>query len=343
MTFKKEYYYLNSLLSYNRTLSMVVGERSVGKTYASKVHCIKRFKKHGEQFVYLRRFKKSDLKNIAEFFDDIRDEFPKDKLMVKGSKFYINGKLMGYALALSEAQSIKSTPYPLVQTLMFDEFILEKTSRTANYLPNEVSLLLSIAYTIFRDRKNTRMILLANSGSTVNPYFIDFNIQLKRRDNQRFTFSNDLKYRDYVIVENVDVEKVEDENLSPLQQLISRSDYGGLAMDNEFSEDNNSFISKRSKKSEFNCGIKIDGQVVGVWCDYDNAVMYITEKVDGSHSKYFALDSKSIDEKYIPIKDYRNNYDLKLVVSAFKNNQVFYENQFIKDRMYRIYKKLRIY
>ena len=45
-----------------------------------------------------------------------------------------------------------------------------------SYLPNEAEALLNMMETVFRDRENTRCILLSNATSVVNPYFLYFGL-----------------------------------------------------------------------------------------------------------------------------------------------------------------------
>jgi hypothetical protein len=170
---KSLYYNPNKMLSYNRILNFVIGARGIGKSYAWKVHPIKRFLKYGEQFIYLRRYK-PELKKVNQYFDNVKDEFPGVELKVKGREFYINGKLAGWAIPLSSWQSEKSNAYPNVSTIIFDEFLREKDN--SGYMPNEVSALLNLMDTVFRDRENCRCVAFPMRVSVVNPYFLYFNL-----------------------------------------------------------------------------------------------------------------------------------------------------------------------
>jgi hypothetical protein len=143
------------------------------QSYAWKVHPIKRFLKYGEQFIYLRRYK-PELKKVNQYFDNVKEEFPGIELKVKGREFYVNGKLAGWAIPLSSWQSEKSNAYPNVSTIIFDEFLREKDN--SGYMPNEVSALLNLMDTVFRDRENCRCVALSNAVSVVNPYFLYFNL-----------------------------------------------------------------------------------------------------------------------------------------------------------------------
>ena len=169
------YWDINKSLSYNALFNFIVGNRGAGKTYGSKKYVINRFLKYGEQFVYIRRFK-DELKKIKKFFDDIKPEFPDIDFKVKGKTFLINGKECGTAMPLSTAKIEKSTAFPLVTTIIFDEFILDKG--THHYLPDEVTNFLECYETIARTRDNCKVFFLSNAITITNPYFLYFNIKL---------------------------------------------------------------------------------------------------------------------------------------------------------------------
>ena len=93
-------------------------------------------------------------------------------LWVKGRRFYCDDAEIGQILFLSVQQSKKSVEYPDYDTIIFDEFIIEKGFQ--RYLPDEVNKLFNFMDTVFRNRDNCRCICLANAISWVNPYFIFF-------------------------------------------------------------------------------------------------------------------------------------------------------------------------
>lgn len=168
------YYNPDQLLTYNRVLNFTVGARGIGKTFSWKRRVIKKFLEKGEMFAYVRRYK-TELKKIGTFFDDVREFFPNDSLEVKGWKFFINGKLAGYAIPLSTYQNEKSASYPEVKTIFFDEFIREATGGVG-YLKNEVNSFMNLCDTIIRTRSDARIICLSNAVTVINPYFVYFKL-----------------------------------------------------------------------------------------------------------------------------------------------------------------------
>ena len=136
------YYNFDKLFSYNFLIAFVIGERGVGKSFNAKVAVMKKFLKTGEQFIYMRRYKTELDSALATFFSDLQmNGYLEDyDLEVKKSKmlttFKCNGKVCGYAVPLSTANILKSTAFPDVKTIIFDEFLLDN-SGTYKYLKNE--------------------------------------------------------------------------------------------------------------------------------------------------------------------------------------------------------------
>lgn len=155
------YYDYNKILSYNAMLNILIGERGVGKTYGCTKYVIKRFINKHKKFVLLRRFKTELKKAAPNFFNDMIDVFPDHKLECKNNKFYVDDKLAGYAITLTEAQNIKGTKFKDVDSIIFDEFIIEDNLHY--YLPNEVSTFLGICESIARTN-NFKAFLLGNAG-----------------------------------------------------------------------------------------------------------------------------------------------------------------------------------
>lgn len=139
------YYNYDKILSYNAMLNFLVGERGVGKTFGAKKFVISQFLKNNKEFAYIRRYDnelKKALPKNPDFFQDITNSkiFDGHSLQCKNKKFYCDDKCFGYAMRLTEAQDLKGSTYTNVSTIIFDEFIIEKSRRY--YLPNEVNTFL---------------------------------------------------------------------------------------------------------------------------------------------------------------------------------------------------------
>ena len=58
--------------------------------------------------------------------------------------------------------------------IIFDEFIIDKGRIT--YLNGEVQLFLDMIETIARTRDDVRVLMISNAISSINPYFLYFNV-----------------------------------------------------------------------------------------------------------------------------------------------------------------------
>jgi hypothetical protein len=327
------YYNPNKMLSYNRILNMVIGARGIGKSYGMKEYPIKRFIKNGEQMIYLKRYK-SDLKKVGTYFDDIVPAFPEHKFKVKGYDLMIDDKQYGWAFPLSMWQSLKSTSFPNVTTIIFDEFIREKDK--SGYMPNEVDALLNVMDTVFRTRDNVRCICLSNSVSVVNPYFLYFGL------------TPDIKKR-YNAYENILVEVPESRDFAEERRktrfgrLIDGTEYGGMSLDNEFTNDSDVFIEKRGKNSKYKFKITYNGVNMGLWIDLERGRMYLSESYDPSGKLRFAMTTDDLEENMLLMLGWKQHYPLMKLVSAFKKGLLRFENQLVRTMAYEMFKKMNIY
>lgn len=259
------YWDINKPLSYDCLFNFILGARGVGKSYGAKNWAIKDFLKNGAQFVYVRRYRE-ELKKTDHFFDDISSAFPDHEFKARNNQFYIDGVLAGCALPLSTAKIEKSTPFPKVNKIIFDEFILDKGYH--HYLPDEVTNFLELYSTIARDR-DVRVFFLSNALSAFNPYFTYFNIEIP--------YQKDFKKQGEILVQMVrDNEYSEHMNKTRFGQLIQGTPYGAYAVDNKFLRDNKTFIEKKTVRSRYAFSLRYKGEIYGIWVDYDSGIVYFS-------------------------------------------------------------------
>lgn len=326
------YYSPNALLSYNRILNCVIGARGIGKSFAFKEHPIRRFIKYGEQFIYLRRYR-SELKKIKNYFNDVAFKFPDHKFEVKGREFYIDEQLFGWAIPLSSWQSEKSNAYPDVTLIVYDEFIREKDN--SGYLPNEVEALLNFMDTVFRNRNNVRCVCLSNAVTIVNPYFLYFNI----------IPDTDKRFNAYqsIVVEIPDsTDFTNKRKQTKFGQLIANTDYGDMSLDNEFVNDVDTFISKRTPESRFQFTVIYKGMTMGIWVDVEAGLMYLSQDHDPSARFVYAMTSEDLKENTMLMSTWRSNYHLKKLVSAFTRGFLRFDSQVIRTIGYEMFKKMNV-
>ena len=280
------YYDITKTLSYNCLFNFVVGMRGVGKTYSFKKWAIRDFLKTGAEFIYVRRYKTElrgkDGKFIEKFFDDMTMEFPDVKFKVKGLEFYINDTYAGQAIPLSTAKALKSVPFPNVNKICFDEFILDKGAY--HYLPDEVTNFLELYSTIARQRDNVRAVFLSNALTVSNPYFTYFRLALPHGK------KTIVRRSDEILLEVVkDVEFTETAQKTRFGSIIAGTEYGAYNMENEFFRDNRCFVAKKTPGSEYYFTLRYNAVNYGIWVDYKEGVLTVSLDTDPSNQMIYVL------------------------------------------------------
>jgi len=334
---KDLYYNPQQMLSYNRIISFVIASRGIGKTYAMKKYIINRFLKTGAQFIYLRMYK-TELKKIAQLFNDVSQEFPDHKFEVKGKEFYIDGQVAGFAVPLSAWQSFKGNSFPNVETILFDEFIREKDN--VGYPPNCVESLLNIIDTVIRNRDNFRCVCLSNSVSVVNPWFLYFNILPEPNEDGKFKRFYPYKHTVLEIPDGADFK--EERIKTRFGAMISELEYGRMSLDNEFTHDVQTFIMKRAKTSIHFCNITYKGFTMGMWVDTKSDYMFLSQDYDPYSRKSFVLTKEDMDENKILVNNYKNEVYLSKMIRAFKKGLLMFDNQIVRQASYDMFKKMGV-
>jgi len=183
--------------------SLIIGERSNGKTFCFMRYVLERFKKQKELFVYLRRWESefqgsNSARNVFDTLitpskNYISEIFGKeyDRIEFWGGRYFLckyddnKGEskrtdiCVGYGLILSHMEKYKSTSYNNVNTIIFDEFLTR-----GNYINNEFIIFSNMLSTIIRDRGNVNIFMLGNTVSKYGcPYFKE--MMLKSIDKQK--------------------------------------------------------------------------------------------------------------------------------------------------------------
>lgn len=172
----KTYWDIVKILSKGCFLNVCMGGRGIGKTTQGNIVGCMNFRDNGEEFIYLRRYK-TECSAQEKLLDKIVDgtTFRGDK---KGGGSYIwGGNTLGYIIPLSIAQQYKSMNFENVSMIIFDEAIIP-LGANIHYLKDEVVALLEFASTVFRHRKNGKILVLGNNLNFFNPYCEYFNVKV---------------------------------------------------------------------------------------------------------------------------------------------------------------------
>ena len=322
------WYDLHTLLSHNALFSFIISNRGAGKTYSAKRWAIRSFLKTGAQFIYLRRYK-TEFDDFGKFFNDIKDEFPDVSFEVKGKVILINGHIAGYGISLSTALTKKSVAYPLVDKIIFDEFVID--SKVIHYLSNEVNAFLEFYETVARTRNNVRVLFISNAVTIVNPYFLFWNLKVNQK--ARFT-----KYKHMIIDNYTNQEFIDMKYQTRFGQIIKGTDYGNYAIENQYLKDNMNFVEKKTGDARFEFSITFNNCTYGFWSDYKGGYVYVSEDIDPYNKICFTLTDNEHKPNMLLVKTANKSYLLKGFIHAYENGYMRFEDMRIKNQCLEIFK-----
>lgn len=327
------YWDINKPLSYNALFNFIIGNRGGGKTYGAKQFCINRAIKNDEQFVYVRRFK-DEFKKIKTFFNDIQHEYPDSQFTVNKGEFKKDDKTIGYYMPLSTAKIQKSTAFPKVTTIIFDEFILDKGAH--HYLPDEVTHFLDLFETVFRTRDNARVFFLSNALTVTNPYFLFFELKLP--------YGKNISCKNDVLIELVqNQEYIEKKKQTRFGKLIANTPYGDYAIENNFLRDNKNFIEKKKGKCNYLFTFIYKGNSFGVWISYQQGKMWVSKDIDTSKKLIYAITKDDHTPNTLLLNTLNKSRYFKAFTENYQLGNVYFESINIKNICYEVIKLARIY
>lgn len=189
---KPKYYSLKNILKENATYNMIIGERSNGKTFAVEEHSLFEYCEYGHQLGLIRRYELDFTgKRGSAMFDAIVanglvEKYSKGRwnnITYRASRWYLSKydedldknildeTPFCYAFSLNSGEHDKSTSYPRIKNVLFDEFL----TRTG-YLNDEFVLFMNILSTIIRQRDDVKIFMCANTVNKYAPYFTEMGL-----------------------------------------------------------------------------------------------------------------------------------------------------------------------
>lgn len=192
-TERPKFYSLSAILSKNADYNMIFGERSNGKTYAALKYGIETYIKTGKQMAYIRRWREDLRGKRAESLfanhtaNGLIEELTDGKyneVFYFSNKWFLSyfdrekGKRTPdttpfcYGFCLSEQEHEKSSSYPNITTIVFDEFLTRRY-----YLPDEFMLFMNLLSTIIRQRDDVKVFMLGNTVNKFCPYFTEMGLK----------------------------------------------------------------------------------------------------------------------------------------------------------------------
>lgn len=195
-----KFYSLTAINKKNATYNVIFGERSNGKTYATLKQGVIDYYKNGGQMAYVRRWKEditgrrasrlfSALVENGEIQKITNNEFTGVHYWAgkwylctyddSGKAIYSDQDIICFSFALSDGEHDKSTSFPKIQTIIFDEFLTNKI-----YLNDEFVLFMNTVSTIVRKRDDVKIYMLGNTVNKYCPYFVEMGLEHIQKQKQ---------------------------------------------------------------------------------------------------------------------------------------------------------------
>ena len=190
---KIKYWDIHPILSLHAKYNVIFGERSNGKTYGTLNHGLEQyFSGHGKIAIIRRWEEDFRGKQASTMFDSLIANKVIHRLSkgrwngvhYQSHRWYmckrdienpknveIDSEPFAYAFALSSEEHYKSSSYPQITTIVFDEFLTRGV-----YLPDEFIKFTSILSTIIRLRTNVTIFMLGNTINKYSPYFAEMGL-----------------------------------------------------------------------------------------------------------------------------------------------------------------------
>lgn len=190
---KTKYYSLKRIKEIHAQYNMIVGERSNGKTFALLDEILQNYFKDHKQGAIVRRWQ-DDFKGKrapAMFAPMVSERLiykysggQWDRIDYRSGCWYparydeqtdtiVRGdEPIAYAFSLSSMEHDKSTSYPHITTIVFDEFLTR-----GYYLVDEFVLFMNVVSTIVRQRTDVTIYMLGNTVNWSCPYFTEMGIK----------------------------------------------------------------------------------------------------------------------------------------------------------------------
>ena len=194
---KQRYYTLKKILGLKALYNIIYGERGNGKTTAVILHGIDKHFTDKSEMAIIRRWEIDfQAKRGQGMFDSdvIREHVVKGSkgewtdVFFRSMRWYfcrydedgnrvLSERPFCYAFSLNSMQHDKSTNYPYIKTILFDEF-LEKGGK---YLVDEFQLFTNTLSTIIRDKEDVTIFMCANTVSRFAPYWREMGIKADKQ------------------------------------------------------------------------------------------------------------------------------------------------------------------
>lgn len=338
---KHPWYSFQRVLSYNAVFNMISGGRGIGKTYGAKRLAIRKAIKTGEQFIYLRRYKSELAAAKQTIMADIGHEFPEYDFKIQGNELWMAPiataedskrpwQTIAYFVSLSTAQTQKSVAFPMVTTIIFDEFIIE-TGSPVQYLKQEYDIFINFFSTVDRYQDKTRVLMLSNAVSIMNPYFLEWDIA---PDQESEIVSRRGGYVLAHFPDSADFQKSIYE--TEFGKFIAGSEYAKYAVGNEFEDNNSALLALKDSDARYLMTLELKRTLVSIWFNVYTGEYY-AQQAQPKIPIIMTLDAKRITEERTLILP--NDKPLQSLRTAFRNARLSFDNPTTRNLFAEVFKR----
>jgi hypothetical protein len=286
-------------------------------------------------FIYLRRYKPEIQLSKETFFADIHHEFPEWDFRTvsfyaqmaptssrddKKRKWYN----IGYFLPLVTAQHYKGVAFPMVTTIIFDEFIIE--AGMIRYLPNETVIFNNFYSTVDRYKDKTRVYFLANSVSITNPYFVDWNLNPRAANEVGIVKA----FKGFIVAHFVDSKEFNTQAYETIfGRFIKGTDYADYAVENEFADNHDTLIKPKGSHAEYRYTVETKISTFSVWYDVYSGEWYCQQKRPRSDEIIFTMDPNKMD-KHKTLVVWKDR-PLAMIRNAFNRGKMTFDHPLTRN------------
>ena len=271
------------------------------------------------------------------------------------SKWYT----IGYAQTLNSVDKFKGSQYPKVTTIIFEEFMSTK----GDYLVDEVNIFMNIVSTIVRKRTDIKVFLLGNTISKYSPYSESLGIRLDKIK-QGQIIDKAIEYNGTITkftiertknVQVIDNEKIDGKSISYTNFGKKNSkmiNFGEFEISGEYPIIRNGIHFLESEKSlkdfdrklrfkkenKTDIYVEFNGEFYNIYInkdtkDYVVGIKLMKDKIGDKKNRVILNPSKDYKNSVVVynIRTFSLNKSinklLDIIVSAFQNNMIVYENE----------------
>ena len=321
------WYNYATIMAFNLPIMVIVGDRGCGKTYGGNKWVYSRAKYNGEKFVILRdteeAVKEMTAGGGANMFSALSKDkkFVNDTFEIEGNKILLNGKHVGYVMAVSTFYKRKGNDYADVVNLIYDEFIPETDQIR---LGDDVRKFINSVQNITRHRQ-CRLLLLANALDKGNG-ILEL-LGFENINDYGFYINKEKKAVLHYVKPNPNFVALKRESLTGL--LSSGTRYEANLVDNIFAGNNDFLFTTKPKCDIIGIYVNSEGVAIRIYEDREG-LYYATKDINPNALLYmrYTFDINVVNTKIkLAPKEHK-----QFLTDIYANHLVRFESKYIKNQ-----------